>query len=465
MRNKFLLSCLVLALGLASMTLRAQTARSLYFMDNAPARLQLNPALQPMRGYFNLPVVGAVGASVVSNPLRVEEFIDILEEENDFLQNDALFRRLKSKNDLNLVVNTDVLSLGFYSGKGFWTVNVGAKVFVNTSMPKTLFEFARASNDLSDALERYYDGGADLQLLEQALQGVGKSYKIQDFKLSANVFTEVGVGYSRPVSNRLTVGGRVKVLVGAGNLDADIQEMNIQLDYPLELRDASDIVWKVTSKGKLDVSMKGLELSEDEEEEYIDDIDFDSPGVSGYGAGLDLGISYALLDRLTLSASVVDLGFINWSKSSTTYTRVRNQHDYMADEEGTNIFDYDLIKFVPEEKEKGRTTSLEPMLNVGAEYTFLNSKFGVGVLYSNRFQNTESFSELTLSGNYHPNNWFAATVSYSFLHSEGKTLGVGLKFGPIFLASDYLILDDFDSISQANAYLGISIPLGKKRNK
>jgi hypothetical protein len=38
----------------------AQFLRTSYFMEGTHYRQQLNPALTPTKGYFNLPVVGAV---------------------------------------------------------------------------------------------------------------------------------------------------------------------------------------------------------------------------------------------------------------------------------------------------------------------------------------------------------------------------------------------------------------------
>ena len=52
------------------------------------------------------------------------------------------------------------------------------------------------------------------------------------------------------------------------------------------------------------------------DKKYIDDIDFDAGkiGIAGYGFGIDLGASYKILDNLTVSASILDLGFISWQK-------------------------------------------------------------------------------------------------------------------------------------------------------
>ena len=86
MKSKIILQTIIFVLMMN--VIQAQTVRSLYFMDNAPARLQLNPALQPTRGYFNLPVVGGIGVSVISDPLNVRDFIDIFDKKNDFLNFD-----------------------------------------------------------------------------------------------------------------------------------------------------------------------------------------------------------------------------------------------------------------------------------------------------------------------------------------------------------------------------------------
>lgn len=458
MRTNFIsvgLCFFILLLSSISGNLRAQTARSLYFIDNAPTRLNLNPALQPMRGYFNIPVIGAFGTSVVSDPLSVDDFLDILDQKNDFLDNDELFHKLKNKNQVNFDLTSDIISFGFYAGKGFWTVNIGTKIMVSTSIPKSLFDFARNSDKLEQLIDEFTNR-PDLSRLPAALESLKEGYKVKDLRLNIDAFAEVGVGYSRPVNDRLTLGGRMKFLVGIANLDAHINEMSIKPDIP-------NRSWDVTTRGKMDVSMKGLELTSDANEGYINDMDFDSPGVGGFGAGIDLGATYKVLNRLTVSAAVIDLGFINWSKSSTTTTSVNQSHSYQPGEEGTDIFDYDLLQFETNKESKGRTTSMRPSLNIGAEYTFLDNKLGVGLLSSTRFQKPEAFSELTVSANYHPRNWFSATLNYSFLHSDFKTLGIGLKLGPVFLASDYIPTGDLKSIRRANAYLGISVPIGKRK--
>lgn len=62
---------------------QAQYLRSSYFMEGTSARLQLNPGLQPTRGYFNIPVIGSFNMSASSNVLGTSDIIDILDSGSD----------------------------------------------------------------------------------------------------------------------------------------------------------------------------------------------------------------------------------------------------------------------------------------------------------------------------------------------------------------------------------------------
>ena len=121
----------------------AQGLRTSYFMDNVPSRLKMNPALQPARGYFNIPAIGAIGLSASSNKLSIDDFIDIIQNKNGFLNSDQFINRLDNKNTMNIDLTLDLISFGIYSGKGFWTVNLGARSIISASIPKSMFELAR----------------------------------------------------------------------------------------------------------------------------------------------------------------------------------------------------------------------------------------------------------------------------------------------------------------------------------
>lgn len=247
---------------------------------------------------------------------------------------------------------------------------------------------------------------------------------------------------------------------------------------------------------ELKSSFKGLELKEEEGKDYVTDFDFDSGklGIAGYGFGIDLGASYKILDNLTVSASILDLGFISWSKSSTkiasanpdpidlkgsTYagmidpanpqssvTGALNQlqsdaENYMDLVTQGDVLNYDMLQLEVGDAKESRKSRLASTLVLGAEYGFFNNKLAVGVLSTTRFVQPDALTELTFSANYRPKSWFNVALSYSAIQSAGKSFGLGLKLGPLFVGTDYMFLGK--NSNSVNGFVGVSIPLGGRK--
>ena len=85
----------------------AQFLRTSYFMEGTHYRQQLNPALTPTKGYFNLPVIGAVNATVGSTSLGYQDIIDIIDDGDDFYTKPDFMNRLKDNNKLNVNFSTE----------------------------------------------------------------------------------------------------------------------------------------------------------------------------------------------------------------------------------------------------------------------------------------------------------------------------------------------------------------------
>lgn len=414
--------------------MQAQYLRSSYFMEGSSTRIQLNPALQPKRGYVNLPGIGSVNAEVATNSLGIQDVIDVFDSDGEFYNNDKFYNRLKGMNEVNISANTDVISFGFYKGKGFWSFNVGARADVDATIPKTMFDYLRATD-------------AD------NFSWSGESFDIRNEKLRLNAYIEVGAGYSRAINERLTVGGKAKLLLGAGNINLNINQL-----YMYGKDAGIDSEFQLKTDAYLEASAKGLDL--EEENGYITDLDYNSFGISGYGAGIDLGASYQVMKNLTVSAAILDLGFISWGKSSTQIAEsdkntTIDKNNYS---ESSDVLDFDLFGLKKKEN-KSRTTSLSPTKVIGGEYGLLNNKLGLGLLSTTRFGQLKTYSELTFSANYRPNTLINTTLSYSMLQG-GETFGIAFKIGPLMLGTDYMYFGN--NSKHVNAFIGLSIPLGKK---
>ena len=107
--------------------------------------------------------------------------------------------------------------------------------------------------------------------------------------------------------------------------------------------------------------------------------------------------------------------------------------------------------------------SEKAQLNLGLTYgdRFFNNKLAVGVLSTTRFVQPDALTELTFSANYRPKSWFNVALSYSAIQSAGKSFGLGLKLGPIFLGTDYMFLGK--NSNSVNGFIGVSIPLNKRK--
>lgn len=440
----------------------AQFLRTSYFMEGTHYRQQLNPALAPGRGYLNLPVIGTFNASVNSSTLGYQDVMDIIDntEGGDFFKSDAFINKLDNLNNLNVNLSTDILSAGWYKGKNFWSFNIGLRNDIGASIPKGMFEFMREMDGLSadDNLER----------LSNINQKVGHQ------SLEINSYAEVGVGLARNITERLTVGARVKALLGVGNLKLDINNITVNSNLSgYNTGDLNDLNGRAEIRvdATLENSSKLIELSEDDG--VIDEIEFGTFGLAGYGLGIDLGASYKLMDKLTLSASLLDLGFMKWSKNNTSVakatanqsydlTNSSDRYEFVDKVASGEVLNFDMLNMTLDKSaQKDRSTSLTSTLVLGAEYELLGDLLAVGALYTGRFAKPETLNELTLSANIRPKNNLNLALSYSLWQGSGKTFGVAAKLGPIFVGTDYMFFGK--DTKNLNAYIGFSLPLNKQK--
>ena len=488
---------------ICTLSANAQFLRTSYFMEGTHYRQQLNPALTPTKGYFNLPVIGAVNATVGSTSLGYQDIIDIIDDGDDFYTKPDFMNRLKDNNKLNVNFSTEILSAGWYKGKNFWSFNIGLRTDIGANLTKNMFTFL---NEMETVEENWRNS----------------NYDISGQRLNINAYTEIGLGLSRQINSRLTVGARVKALLGIGNMELKLNRVAMSANLPSDQQInqwSSESYWNsmtpsqaaqaaqelkdkfnnyhanLTVGAELKSSFKGLELKEEEGKDYVTDFDFDSGklGIAGYGFGIDLGASYKILDNLTVSASVLDLGFISWSKSSTkiasanpdpidikgsTYANMVDpnnpntvmnavnqlQNDaqgYMDRVTNGDVLDYDMLQLEVSDAKESRKSRLASTLVLGAEYGFFNNKLAVGVLSTTRFVQPDALTELTFSANYRPKSWFNVALSYSAIQSAGKSFGLGLKLGPLFVGTDYMFLGK--NSNSVNGFVGVSIPLGGRK--
>lgn len=433
------------AMTLCGTTVTAQTMNSAYFTGDYKYRHDLNPAYGNEQNYISWPALGNLNVSthgnfgygdvVMNNPMfgkgsdkKMTTFL------NPYISSsDALSGFSKGNNRISGNVDITILSAGFKAFGGYNTIELGARTSFGMSLPYELFEFAKNTGN--------------------------KSYDIGDVTANATAFAQLAFGHSHQIGDKLRIGAKVKFLFGGAR--ADLKMENLKADL------TADDKWTVTGKATANVSMKGFTYMESEEEyndpqrgtyRKVDDVDIDGAGLGGFGMAFDLGGIYKINRDWTVSAAVVDLGFINWSNNMQATNRsqsfifngfhdtaVKSDHtnslDNQADKYGDQIADFANLS---DEGDQGsRSTGFGATVNVGCEYTLpVYRKLTFGLLSSTRINGDHTWTEGRLSANVAPLKWLDGGINVavnSYTASMGWVLNIHPKGQNFFIGMDHLL--------------------------
>ncbi len=421
----------VVAVSHCLFSANAQT-NSLYFMKWNPQQHQLNPAFHPEgKFYIGMPALSSLNFNVGNNNLV---FTDVLQNVTvDGKKKTVLFIDKNAKdgsidNFLDAMGNStrifydhriNLIDFGFKVGKGFTTFNVTNRAMTNVLLPKAIPSLA-------------------LKGIEE-----GESFKLDgnDLAVDLTAFTEIGLGYSRSINDKLDVGAKLKFLYGHGNVTTDFKDINIT---------GNETVWKIEGKGDVKAAIPGIQIFENEKSQ-IDSVTFDEDiepreftKPQGFGMAVDLGATYKLMPQLTVSASVLDLGFIHWSKN---LHKLNKKGDFIWDGIAFDINDdedtdygekyQDMVDamFDVDNSPAAYNTWLNTKFLLGGEYTFWNDRLGLGLLAKGQFYRGKLYGNGTASVNFRPWKQLSATVTYGMFDGEWNNLGAGLNLnaGPVNL--------------------------------
>jgi hypothetical protein len=273
------------------------------------------------------------------------------------------------------------------------------------------------------------------------------SFNLDGLGARTNVYTELAVGYSRQIDNKLTVGGKLKFLMGHANVTTKIDKIKLN---------ASRDRWDIDLEGTVNMSVPSPDYELDDKNMIKDLNAFNNFSFGslfgGTGVAIDLGANYKLLnDKLTVSAAILDLGFIKWKGNNAANMFVTGHTDFtgieIKFEDGEASWDEGYFDNIEDEIEYNTTfnpyrSALAAKVMLGAEYGILDNKLTFGGLSKSTIINKNIFQEITASVNYVQFSFFNASLSYSLLNGRFGTIGLGLggRMGPIniYVAGDYM---------------------------
>lgn len=496
-------SALSLFAIVCTLSTSAQFLRTSYTQD-VPYKMQMNPAMVPTHGYVS-PILGPVSVTLQSNAFGSDQVKDMIEAKNNYFQSSDFLNNLESKNNLNMNFGIDPIAFGWYNGKGFWSFNAGIRMEAGLTMPKSVFTMMNEMNG----------GGFD----DNKFWKAAHNWDLAGEKVNIMMYSEVGLGYARKITDKLTVGVKGKFLMGIANMQFEMNTMNVETpavdidnintivasaenlnwsNYTsyedvkkaneiLEMRKGITGTAKIALNGTMKSSMGGLKWKKDDKG-IINNMEMKGFGISGYGLAVDLGATYQVQDNLLVTAAVTDLGFISWNKNNAQKIEVNasqsydlsygngttdvatltlanydknkehDLYDFAKKVSSNEIINFDMLQMEETEGE-AYTTSLYSTIALGAQYSLLSNKLLVGALYTGHIAKPKTINELTLTGSYNLSSLLNLSLSYSMIQSLGKSFGIGVKVGPVYAGTDYMFLGN--NTKCANALVGLSIPLSK----
>lgn len=356
-----------LMLLFVSLSIQTQNKQVLYGFAENPQTLLLNPGAETnYKFHIGIPFLSGMSGDVALKNFKLNDLFS--EDGIDF--NTKIFRllnKLTPEDHLKINVQIDVLNAGF---------RVNDKTYISFGFYQELDAIAYWPKDVITLLN---EGNAPY---------LNKSFDLSQLLYKADFAGILHVGMSRKINQKLTLGGRLKVYSSTLNIETQNNSGTVTTQLG-----TNNIYTNYLNTIDLNFLSAGLVVNDEYLENPMELIANSFLGGS-LGVGLDVGLTYHLSPRLEFTGSIIDFGYINYSKKVQN-TTVKGSYTF----EGVNfLFDpanptnywaalnADFEEKVPRGNNANAYTSWRPTkVNAALKYSFgseRRSKF----CYDNTFK-------------------------------------------------------------------------------
>jgi hypothetical protein len=414
----------------------------IYNMSNLHQSINDNPAHQTnCKVYIGLPVLTHTYLDFVG-PFTFKDIFT--EQANGKYGNiDQIYENLDDVNYINFESNIALFKLGFWIKDFYITTGINNRIYDRTSFPKSIL-------DLRDG--NYRADGTPI-----SFSGFGEDF---------TAYNEIQFGISNEIIPKLTVGLNAKLLFGIANFSTEQFKVDwytdtdpegnfaYTFDTEFEFRTSTPLYWDATYDEITDlpngISYDSLWVENLEKNATDSILQYLLPK-QNFGLGIDLGAVYEINDYFTVSASLIDFGFIKWKRNPKIITQnaefeftgadpapyiesleqIVDSFSVIIDEYSSDFLDTLIGLAKPTFTNKAYKTSLNAKFFIGGTY-HPKDWLDLGLLYRGYFWEKKLHSAITLSVT--ANFWkgWSAATSYSIYNGLYNNFGLGLayKIGP-----------------------------------
>ncbi len=424
---------------------------------------------QPNLTFYNFRSVAQTGLLNPAQPSRQQFTIGIIDFYNNtyipgITANDIFNKSETGDQTIKKILDNDKYNLdnislhnqitpmfiGLKLGKNYVSFGVQTTITTEYGIPKDLLALA------------YYGNAGQL---------FGKKINVGKVDLFAREVTAVHFGYSRDINENLTLGFRAKYLIGL--LDAEVlkSEISIQTDSgannTLKMNARADYEIRGAGFDRLGDMMTpptGTTVGDIGNQYYKKPI--------GSGFSVDLGMNYRINKKFSVSASVLDLGYINWLENTKSYKKNASFSFEGVITDNADSFESAFNKlsdsletiFKPTESNITYKSTLSPKVYIGFQYNLYNSGALGGVFFGEMWRGkfrpgaSISFSQRIW-------RFLDLRVNYNFYNKEYTNFGAGLAMhlGPMVfyaMGDNAIGALNWDKTHFSNARIGLNINIG-----
>ena len=443
---------------------QAQQDLTLMNLTNIQQIQYVNPAFRPQaRVNIGFPGLSSIYLNHYNTVFTPKDLFSV-DGSTTTLRVDHLKKMWKKKNDISLSAKIDLLHFGFqFKKKNYISFNITENAFARVTLPGDLLRFPFTGNANFDELK---DGTLDFS-------GLG---------IELNHYREYALGFQREWSDKLSVGAKIKYLYGMENVHTKKSNMTWKTDQE---------TYDWTLKGEFAANTSGIYSFTDsiDGNNEIENEDYKAYALKRKNRGLafDLGATYDVNEKLTVGASVVDLGFIRWKNDNKNIVTNKGEFVFAGVDftDATLVADsvrQDTIDAIFENLQKdvedaftatnntdAYTTSLLTRFYLSAGYKLYEAKKHsgkAGALVHGEFFRGRVRPSLTLSYTQTLGRMLQASLSYSMSNRDYRNLGVGmsLNFGSLqfYVVTDNIMASKLAKLKTSPSDDGVVYPYSAK---
>ncbi|WP_347174138.1 DUF5723 family protein [Polaribacter uvawellassae] len=415
----------------------SQNKQLLYGFAEMPNTLMVNPGAETnFRFHAGIPVLSGLAFNIGASKGTISDLF--LDDNRSFTSKfKSLIGKLSERDFLDFNTTIEVLNGGY---------RLNEKMYLSFGLYQEMDFVGYFPNDIVNFA--YYGNGVNAD----------KTVHFSQLKFRGEVLGVIHAGLSYKVNKKLNIGGRFKIYSGSAHMSSNNNTGTFST-----VEGGNNIYRNYLSNININVNTSGILNENDRISVGLKDVISNTFLSKNIGVGVDIGFTYHYTPQIEFTGSILDVGFVNYSKNVKNLTIVGSHQfdgvEVLFDENNNNYWS-PISKDYLAELDSEFKANIPREINTGSFVSWRPIKFNGAVRYSfgRARSNKECYDETYKE--YYNNSvglqLYAITRPLST--QVAATMFLEKSIGEKFHAKFTYTADDY---SFTNIGVGVSTQMGK----